>query len=203
MTGDGDPSQDVAHASIIFLVDAKLVLLQSATSEDSKLKYDMRIIANNVEYFELNEGCSSSYATPEPSLPESPVGEGQASKPSSYRGSKDSLWFFDGHDMHCWPDVDDLLLAATSENTSGLPQPVTVPIDFYPVSIMLEKAIVLGIDAELVQRRDVQFALFRLSTRVSICRSFDMQLADPVFRHSYSCHPFYVVIFPSTTLRQR
>ena len=166
MTGDGDPSQDVAHASILFLVDAKLVLLQSSTSEDSELKYDMRIIANNVEYFELNEGCSSNPDALQQSLPETPITEGQASKSSSHHGSKDSLWFFDGHDIYCWPEVDDLLLAASSETVSDLPQPVTVPVDFYPTSIMLEKAIVFGIDPELFQRRDVQFALFRLSTRV-------------------------------------
>ncbi|KAG8533227.1 uncharacterized protein KY384_002010 [Bacidia gigantensis] len=51
--GDGDPSQDVACASVVFLVDAKLVLLQSSTNDAGEMKYDMRVIANNVEYFDL------------------------------------------------------------------------------------------------------------------------------------------------------
>nr|POE58692.1 guanine nucleotide exchange factor subunit ric1 [Quercus suber] len=41
----GDPSQDVATASVLFLVDGKLVLLQPSTNEHGELKYDLRVIA--------------------------------------------------------------------------------------------------------------------------------------------------------------
>jgi hypothetical protein len=49
----GDPSQDVAVATILFLVDGKLVLLQPTTTEGGELKYEMRIIAQNVETYAL------------------------------------------------------------------------------------------------------------------------------------------------------
>ncbi|KAK6212974.1 DUF1339 domain protein [Colletotrichum tabaci] len=47
---DGDPSQDVAVASVLFLVDAKLVLLQPSFNSEGNLKYDMKVIAQNVEF---------------------------------------------------------------------------------------------------------------------------------------------------------
>ena len=48
---DGDPSQDVAVASVLFLVDGKLVLLRPSVNGEGQLKYDMRVVAQNVEYY--------------------------------------------------------------------------------------------------------------------------------------------------------
>ncbi|XDG10537.1 hypothetical protein ABKA04_010152 [Annulohypoxylon sp. FPYF3050] len=103
---DGDPSQDVAFASVLFLVDGKLVLLQPSVNNEGQLKYDMRVISHNVEF----------YARP----------------------------------------------------TGELPPTVSMPIDFYPLSILLGKGIVLGVEPELVQRRDVSFSFFRFSIRTHL-----------------------------------
>ncbi|KAI9847896.1 MAG: hypothetical protein M1830_007318, partial [Pleopsidium flavum] len=45
---------------------------------------------------------------------------------------------------------------------------VQVFVDFYPLSIVLNKGILLGIESELVQRRDVDFALFRHAMRTHL-----------------------------------
>ena len=166
--GDGDPSQDVACASVIFLVDAKLVLLQSSSQGDEGLKYDMRIIANNVEYFDLMRDRQSLSSSPSRSLPESPSAENALDFTHADRGLQDSLWYFDGSDTHCWSDVEDLIQAASTENDRDLPSSVKISTDFYPTSILLNKGILLGLDADLVQRRDVQFAFFRFTIRTQL-----------------------------------
>ncbi|KAL9636628.1 MAG: hypothetical protein Q9164_002707 [Protoblastenia rupestris] len=161
---DGDPSQDVACASVIFLVDAKLVLLQSSTSDDGALKYDMKVIANNVEYFDLMRDQPSSGSLSR-SLPESPSARSALDFSHSDRGLKDSLWYFDGSKMHCWMDVEDLVQSASTENVREIPSTVSIPTDFYPTSVVLNKGILLGIDSDLIQRRDTYFAFFRFSIR--------------------------------------
>ncbi|KAL8691313.1 MAG: hypothetical protein Q9224_004206 [Gallowayella concinna] len=165
---NGDPSQDVAHASVLFLVDAKLVLLQSSMSEGTH-KYDMRVIANNVEYFDLMRDQGTLISSPNRSLPASPAGEeSPVTGPHADRGLRDSLWYFDGDSVRCWTDVEDLLTSASTENDRNLPQPVAIATDFYPISIMLNRGIVLGLDAELIQRRDVHFPMFRHTIRTQL-----------------------------------
>lgn len=152
---------------MIFLVDAKLVLLQSSTDNDRGLKYDMRVIANNVEYFDLIRDQQPSLNAQGRPFLDSPLNDSPPTECPSGRGLKDSLWYFDGNSVQCWLDVEDLLYSASTENDRELPQTVAISTDFYPSSIILDKGIVLGVDADLVQRRDVNFALFRLGIRVS------------------------------------
>ena len=151
---------------MIFLVDAKLVLLQSSKDEDRGLKYDMRVIANNVEYFDLTRDHTPLLKRRNQSLVDSPNESPMTESPND-RDLRDSLWYFDGSHVQCWLEVEDLLQSASTENDLELPQAVSISTDFYPSSIILEKGIILGIDADLVQRRDVNFAFFRLGIRVS------------------------------------
>lgn len=197
-TGDGDPSQDVAEASVIFLVDAKLVLLQPSTSDEGALKYDMRVIASNVEYFDLMRDQIPLLGSPEGSPPQSPSEE-HIDALQSDRGLRDSLWYFDGNSIQCWPDVEDLLRSALTENDRDLPPPVAISTDFYPSSIALARGVLVGIDADLVQRRDVQFAFFRLSIRTQLFLpqilrrylvSFDSAAASSL-SHRYQQLPYF------------
>jgi hypothetical protein len=78
---------------------------------------------------------------------------------------KDSLWVFDGMELKAWPDINEVL-DATGETGKEAPSPVSIPVDFYPLSILLEKGIVLGVESDLVQRRDVNFSYFHFAIRV-------------------------------------
>ncbi|KAF2460727.1 hypothetical protein BDY21DRAFT_333237 [Lineolata rhizophorae] len=163
----GDPSQDVAVASILFLVDGKLVLLQPATTEQGELKYEMRIIAQNVEYYALMRDQPSVGArVVDESPPPSPSGN-IVSNGYSTHDLRDSLWLFDGADFRVWTDVQDVLASAPAELARELPATVKIPTDFYPLSPLLDKGILFGIEPELAQRRDLSFAQFRFATRVS------------------------------------
>jgi len=183
---------------VIFLVDAKLVLLQSSNNEAAARKYDMRVIAHNVEYFDLMRDQGPLSGTPSPSLPQSPAVEGAMAFHND-RGLRDSLWYFDGGDMHCWMDVNDLLQTPSTENSREIPPTVAISSDFYPTSIILRKGILLGLDADLVQRRDAYFAFFRFSIRTQLFLPPILHrhllkldtLAASSLAHSYQQFPYF------------
>jgi hypothetical protein len=167
---NGDPSQDVALATIVFLVDGKLVSLQPATKDTGELKYEMRIIAQNVEYYALmrdrpnfnpiSHNIANGTGTISPS--EAP------DVPLYYQNDlRDSLWYFDGTDIRVWTDVQDVLASASPELARDLPEPVKISVDFYPLSALLDKGVLFGVEAEMVQRRDTSFAFMRHVIRVS------------------------------------
>ena len=163
-------------------------------NDEKGLKYDMRVLANNVEYFDLIR----DHSPPDRSLPSTPPEE---SIDISYndRGLRDSLWYFDGKNMQCWMDVEDLIEAASTSNERDIPQPVTIATDFYPTSVVLNKGILLGTDADLVQRRDVPFAFFRFSIRTQLflppifhrqLANYDESAATSV-AHTYQDLPYF------------
>ena len=164
----GDPSQDVATASVLFLVDGKLVLLQPSTNEYGELKYDMRVIAQNVEYYILLRDQPSMLPSSkkENSIPSTP----NCLPLDDHLGHslRDSLWYFDGNSFHVWSDIQDVLASAPAELGRDLPPTVCVPVDFYPTSAMVAKGVINGLDADLVQRRDVNFSFLRHSARTQL-----------------------------------
>ncbi|KAH7095982.1 RIC1-domain-containing protein [Paraphoma chrysanthemicola] len=164
----GDPSQDVAVATILFLVDGKLVLLQPTTTEGGELKYEMRIIAQNVETYALmRDHPAFALDMQLDSLPPSPS-IGLTMDAVNGHDLRDSLWFFDGHDMRVWIDMQDVLSSASAELGRELPTPVKIPVDFYPLSALINKAIIFGVESELIQRRDTSFAFLRIGTRTHL-----------------------------------
>ncbi|KAI1325261.1 RIC1-domain-containing protein [Xylariaceae sp. FL0255] len=172
---DGDPSQDVTYASVLFLVDGKLVLLQPSVSAEGQLKYDMRVISHHVEFYTSMRDQSSVYALND---------ENGLFSPDTNRDTlRNSLWVFEGHALKMWSDVHDVLNAASGDSSKELPPTVSMPLDFYPLSILLGKGIVLGVEADLVQRRDVNFSFFRFSIRTHLflpdVLQFHLRVNDP------------------------
>lgn len=167
--GNGDPSQDVAVASVLFLVDGKLVLLQPTVSETGELKYDMRIVAHDVEYYILmRDQLSFNFAPPTDELPPTSPSSGVLGSAQTDTSLRDSLWIFCGQDLLLWSDVQDVL-RPTKSPLDETPKPLSIPVDFYPLSILLNKGIALGAESEVIQRRDVTFSLLRFAIRVSLC----------------------------------
>lgn len=166
---NGDPSRDVEFASVLFLVDDKLVLLQSSRNEKDELKYDMRVIAQHVEYYILmRDQIYFNFTGPEESAPPTPSPGTSFTMRSQHQYSlRDSLWIFSGDDLRLWPDVRDLFQHAADGDLNSTPV-LSMPVDFYPLSILLTKGIVLGIESELVQRRDVNYAQFRSGIRTQL-----------------------------------
>ncbi|EQK97869.1 DUF1339 domain protein [Ophiocordyceps sinensis CO18] len=156
---DGDPSQDVSVASVVFLVDGKLVLLSPSLNDEGQLKYDMRIVAQNVEYH------ASMRDHPLLNVPRLSDGPSQRCGPPALR---DSLWVFDGVEVKAWASVREVMDAASGDGGRELPAPVSVPVDFYPLSFLSEKGIILGVESDLVQRRDITFSFFHFAIRTHL-----------------------------------
>ena len=175
---DGDPSQDVAVASVIFLVDGKLVLLRPSLNEEGQLKYDMRVVAQNVEYHAAMREQPLLNVTRD--MPDDSAARGPPAL-------QDSLWMFDGMELKVWTDIKAVLEAASGDGTKEMPDPVSISVDFYPLSVLLEKGIALGVESDLVQRRDVNFSFFHFAIRVGhhtqACDNLAVD-ADNLHRHT-------------------
>jgi hypothetical protein len=164
----GDPSQDVATAAVLFLVDGKLVLLQPSTNEQGDLKYDMRVIAQNVEYYTLLRDHPSIAATPTSDASGVPNVNGLSISSHLGHSLRDSLWYFDGSGFNVWSDINDVLASAPAELGRDLPPAVTVPLDFAPLCTVIGKGLILGVESDLVQRRDINFSYFRHAPRTQL-----------------------------------
>ncbi|KAL9625840.1 MAG: hypothetical protein Q9160_000160 [Pyrenula sp. 1 TL-2023] len=167
---NGDPSHDVAVASILFLNDDKLVLLQPSETPEGSLKYEMRVIAQHIEYYILmRDQLSFNFATPpDESLPASPSVENALNGSHSHHSLQDSLWTFSGNDLKMWNDVQDVLRMALEGPLLNNLALLSIPVDFYPLSILLSKGVVLGIESEMIQRRDVPFTMLRFGIRTHL-----------------------------------
>lgn len=143
-------------ASVLFLIDGNLLCLQPFTTEAGELKYDLRVVVQEVEHFILARDDIAAHADPP-----------QDAAPHGSRYSlEDSLWVFTGQSVKVWPDVHDVLDAKA--NTVASEACITIAADFCPFSVSLHKGIIAGAEAELTQRRDVNLAYFRTVARVSL-----------------------------------
>lgn len=156
-------------ATVLFLVDGKLVVLQPSTKESGELKYDMRIIAQNVEYYVLMRDQQYFNNINRKARQALPPTKDEDMGISRYHQNdlRDSLWYFDGFDVRVWVDAHELLASASPELGRELPVPVKVPVDFYPLAVLLNKGILFGVEPDMMQRRDIPFSILRFATRVS------------------------------------
>lgn len=160
----------------------------------------MRIIAQNVEYYALMRDHPAFSLGPENSLaPQTPSGGALIDRHSG-QNLGDSLWYFDGNGIKVWVDVQDFLSPDPAELGREAPNPVHVAVDFYPLSILLNKGIVFGVEPELLQRRDGSFAVQRFTTRVRRKSPIEMQ-AD-AYRLIYFYPRSYDTIFRTLTHRR-
>ncbi|CAK7203956.1 WD40 repeat protein [Sporothrix eucalyptigena] len=158
---DGDPSMDVPTATVLVLVDGKLVLFQPSLSEEGVRKYDMRIIAQSVEFYVCMQDQPFSFLPA--AATETPAAPGTIASDETLRKS---LWLFDNGELRLWTDTHEVLDAVLA--SGNVAPPITIELDFYPLSILLSKALVLGVEPELVQRRDVSFSFFRYTIRTHL-----------------------------------
>ena len=76
-----------------------------------------------------------------------------------------------------WRDVRDVLRLSVDGSSRKEDKALSIPLDFYPLSILLNKGVVLGIEAELLQRRDVGFAQYRSVVRSQLFIPYVLQQA--------------------------
>ncbi|PWZ00713.1 RIC1-domain-containing protein [Testicularia cyperi] len=195
----GDPVDDLTVATIIFLIDGKLVLLRprkltgggggggisssaaaddqnrhpisesavengddDGDDDDEEVAYDMQILADKIEYYWTHlQGIGTL---------------------------ENSLWGYDGSGIRLWldalristPDADAASDRSAADEDDAEEQDdiapeyktiessVSMPLDFYPLCVLLEKGIVLGIEPEASLRKSLDFAIWRTGTNTHL-----------------------------------
>ena len=149
-------------ATLLFLIDGKLVSLQPSSTVDGDLKYQMRVIANNVEYFALMNDNAWS-----PSLLEDSHNLSELySRESQERQLSTSLWYFNGRSMHVCVGADHALHSIITDPSAESSPTIEIATDFYPTSVLRRAGILIGAELEVTQRRDLSIVLFRNVLRV-------------------------------------
>ncbi|GAA6063151.1 hypothetical protein JCM10212_006309 [Sporobolomyces blumeae] len=137
----GDPADDLNVATIIFLISGRLVLLRPRRAASQEVKYDLQFLSSSIEFFWTH---LSGIGTLE-----------------------NSLWGWDGRRIRVWLDaltIEKVRVDRKRDAYESVRESVSVELDFYPLAVLMEKGIVVGVDQEINLRRTLDFALFRIIT---------------------------------------
>ncbi|KAH9486681.1 Guanine nucleotide exchange factor subunit Rich [Psilocybe cubensis] len=135
----GDPINDLSVATVLMVVGGQLILLRPRKSASDEVKYDIQVLAERIEFCWIHlRGVGAL---------------------------ENSLWAYDAQGMRVWlnalsiesPPVDD-------PDVKDVKESVKIPLDFYPLSVLMDKGIIIGIEHEAAVRTNLPFALFRHAT---------------------------------------
>ncbi|KAI9572704.1 RIC1-domain-containing protein [Boletus coccyginus] len=135
----GDPVDDLAVATVLMMVGGQLVLLRPRKSGNQEVKYDMQIFADRIEFCWIH-----------------------------LRGIgvlENSLWGYDGQGIRVW--LNALAIESPSspdEAPQSVKESVNIPLDFYPLSILMDRGIIIGAEHESATRINLPFVMFRHTT---------------------------------------
>ncbi|KAI9066722.1 RIC1-domain-containing protein [Trametes sanguinea] len=138
----GDPADDLSVATVLMIVGGKLVLLRPRKSEEGEVKYDMQILADRIEFCWIHlRGIGTL---------------------------ENSLWGYDGQGIRVWLNalaIESAPSAADGEDsqtlTDNVKESVKIPLDFYPLSVLMDKGIIIGVEVEAAARTNLSFTMFR------------------------------------------
>ncbi|TBU64752.1 RIC1-domain-containing protein [Dichomitus squalens] len=136
----GDPSDDLAVATVLMIVGGKLVLLRPRKSEEGEVNYDMQILADRIEFCWIHlRGIGTL---------------------------ENSLWGYDGQGIRVW--LNALAIEAVPPPAEDgtvvldhVKESVNIPLDFYPLSVLMDKGIIIGVEVEAATRMSLSFTIFR------------------------------------------
>ncbi|THH02492.1 hypothetical protein EW026_g342 [Hermanssonia centrifuga] len=135
----GDPTDDLAVATVLMIVGGKLVLLRPRKSGDQEVKYDMQILADRIEFCWIHlRGIGTL---------------------------ENSLWGYDGESIRVWMNAlaieSPSPVDAVNLEPDYVKESVNIPLDFYPLSVLMDKGIVIGVEHETATRSNLPFVMFR------------------------------------------
>ncbi|KAG8764188.1 hypothetical protein FRC11_000042 [Ceratobasidium sp. 423] len=138
----GDPVNDLTVATVLLLVGGRLVLLKPRKTGSEEVRYDMQILADRIEFCWIHlEGIGTL---------------------------ENSLWGYDGRGIRLW--LDALTLENPSDSTTeagahpaeSIQESVNIPLSFYPLSVLMDKGIIIGVEHEIATRGSLPFVMFRI-----------------------------------------
>jgi len=134
----GDPVDDLAVATVLMVVGGQLVLLRPRTSGTQEVNYDMQIFAERIEFCWIHlRGIGAL---------------------------ENSLWGYDGQNMRVWLNALAIESSGSADEPSSVKESVSIPLDFYPLSVLMDKGIIIGAEHEAATRMNLSFVMFRHAT---------------------------------------
>ncbi|KAJ7596719.1 RIC1-domain-containing protein [Mycena floridula] len=137
----GDPVDDLAVATVLMVVGGQLVLLRPRKSKDHEVKYDMQIFAGRIEFCWIHlRGIGAL---------------------------ENSLWAYDGQGIRVWLNalaIEAPQVADSTQESVSVKESVNIPLDFYPLSVLMDKGIIIGAEHESATRSNLPFVMFRHAT---------------------------------------
>lgn len=86
---------------------------------------------------------------------------------------ENSLWGVDGSGIRLWLDALTLTQSerekarnAESSTLEIVKESVRIELDFYPLSVLMDKGILIGVDHEASLRSSLPFVIYRIHTNV-------------------------------------
>ncbi|EMD41642.1 hypothetical protein CERSUDRAFT_128592 [Gelatoporia subvermispora B] len=173
----GDPVDDLAVATVLMIVGGKLVLLRPRKSGSQEVKYDMQILAERIEFCWIHlRGIGTL---------------------------ENSLWGYDGQGIRLWLNALTIETTSPTDEVStcrveDVKESVNIPLDFYPLSVLMDKGIIIGVEHEAATRYNLPFTLFRHVTsthlflhHVLLFHLRNGQVREAVFFASHYQHLVY------------
>lgn len=134
----GDPVDDLAVATVLMVVGGQLVLLRPRKSGTQEVNYDMQIFAERIEFCWIHlRGIGAL---------------------------ENSLWGYDGQNMRVWLNALAIESSGSANEPSSVKESVSIPLDFYPLSVLMDKGIIIGAEHEAATRMNLPFVMFRHAT---------------------------------------
>ncbi|PFH54758.1 hypothetical protein AMATHDRAFT_72525 [Amanita thiersii Skay4041] len=137
----GDPLEDLTVATVLMVVGGQLILLRPRKSADRDVKYDIHVFAERVEFCWIHlRGIGAL---------------------------ENSLWAFDGTALRVWLNalsIESSRSQVLENGTTDVKESVKIPLDFYPLSVLMDKGIIIGAEYETIGRANLPFVMFRHAT---------------------------------------
>ncbi|KAF8078253.1 RIC1-domain-containing protein [Lyophyllum atratum] len=138
----GDPVDDLSVATVLMVVGGQLILLRPRKSANQEVKYDMQIFADRIEFCWIHlRGIGTL---------------------------ENSLWGYDGQGIRVWLNALAIEAPRQGERDNDEPEnvkeSVNIPLDFYPLSVLMDKGIIIGAEHEAATRSNLSFVMFRHAT---------------------------------------
>lgn len=172
----GDPMDDLSVATVLMIVGGRLVLLRPRKSANQEVTYDMQILADRIEFCWIHlQGIGAL---------------------------ENSLWGYDGKALRVWLNalaIESTPVTDDQGRAQSVKESVSVPLDFYPLSVLMDKGIVIGVEHEVATRANLPFVMFRhvTSTHLFLQHILHHHLESDQLREavSFATHYQHLVFF--------
>ncbi|KAF9913412.1 hypothetical protein BX616_010073, partial [Lobosporangium transversale] len=137
LTSQSPDGNDATH--ITLLVDGKVYFLRPEFLSDGNVRLSFRQITDKVEYYWITR--------------------------SAHDNNDYSLWVFNGKTLKMWwnvfgPGSSEMSLATFAKHNF-----LEMDLEFYPLAILPERGIVLGLEPEIAIHKPKSIAMFKMATK--------------------------------------